>query len=89
MRLLSKAILLGTSWPHRYPPEAETPKQITDRTLGQLDPVALLDDARQVDPPPAHHALLGQIRPLPHQFRHFSFLLCGEPRLRPRSGAVV
>lgn len=75
MRLLDRGVLLGTSWPHRYPPEAQTTEQIADRSFGQFDPIALLDHVREVDPPPAHHAMLGQIRPVPNQLGHLAFLL--------------
>ena len=67
MRLLARGILIGTAWPHRYPLEAEATQQIADRSFGQLDPVALLDHLRQIDPAPAHHPMLGQIRPFANQ----------------------
>ena len=89
MRLLGNAILLGTSRSHRYPPEPEAAQQFADRSLGQLDPIVLLDHMREVDPPPAHHAMLGQIRSVADQFGHLSFLLRGELRLRSRSGSIV
>ncbi len=89
MRLLGNAILLGTSRSHRDPPEPEAPQQCADRSLGQLDPIALLDHMREVDPPPAHHAMLGQIRAGADQFGHLSFLLRGEPGLGSRSGSIV
>ena len=59
MRLLARAILLGTARPNRYPPEAETVQQFANRSFGQLDAVALLDDPRQIDPSPAHHTVIG------------------------------
>lgn len=77
MGLLSFSVLLGASWPHRYPPEAETTQHCADRSFRQLDPIALFDHMREVDPPPAHHAMLGQIRSTPDQFGHLSFLLRG------------
>ena len=89
MRLLGNAILLGTSGSNRYPPEPEAPQQFADRSLGQLDPIALLDHMREVNPPPAHHAMLGQIRAVADQFGHLSCLLRGEPRLGSRSAAIV
>jgi hypothetical protein len=58
MRLLARAILLGTPRPHRHPPEAETAQQFANRSFGQPDAVALLDHPRQFDPSPAHHTVL-------------------------------
>lgn len=89
MSLLGRRILLGTSWSHRYPPEAETPEQIADRPFGELDPIAVLDHLREVDAPLAHHAVLGQIRPVPDQLGHLPFLLGREPRLCSRRSSVV
>src|SRR5205809_180617 len=89
MRLLRLGVLRGTSWPHGYPPEAEATKQIADRTLGKLHPVALLDHVREVDPPPAHHAMLGHIRPAANQFGHLPFLSARQPWLRSGSGSIM
>jgi len=89
MRFLSLDALLGTSWPHRDPTTAEAMKQIADRTLGKLDPIALLDHLREVDPPPSHHAMLGQIRPLANQLRHLSSLLHSQPRFGSRRGSIM
>lgn len=89
MRLLGNAILLGTARPNRYPSEPEAAQQCADRPFGQLDPIALFDHMREVDPPPAHHAMLGQIRSAPDQFGHPPFLLGRQPRLRSRGGAIV
>jgi hypothetical protein len=50
-------------------------EQAANRSFGKLDPVALLDHARKVDPPPAHHAMRGQVWPLANQLSHLSFLL--------------
>jgi hypothetical protein len=88
MRILKRSVLLGTVRPHRYAPEAEAAQQIADRSLGQLDPVALLDHKRQVDPAPAHHAVDGQIGASPNQLRHLPCLLGGQTRLRSRRRAV-
>jgi hypothetical protein len=89
MRLLSRCVLIGTSWPHGEPPEAETTKQIPDRTLGQLDPIALLDHLREIDPPPSHNSMLGQIRPFANKLRHRALLLGSELPLGSRSGSIM
>jgi hypothetical protein len=89
MRLLAGDVLIGTARPHRYPPEAEATQQIADRSFGQLDPVALLDHMRQIDPAPAHHPMLGQIRSFANQLGHLSFLLRGESRFGSGSGSIV
>ncbi|OLB60329.1 MAG: hypothetical protein AUI13_00665 [Gemmatimonadetes bacterium 13_2_20CM_2_69_23] len=75
MRRLGRGILLGSPRPHRYSPEPEAMQQRADRAFGQGDAVALLDHAGEVGPPPAHHAMLGQIWPLPHQLCHLPSLL--------------
>lgn len=89
MRLLNLSVLPRTSWAYRYPPEAETTKQITDRTFGQLDPIVLLDHVREVDPPPAHHTMLGQIGSVANKLRNRALLLGGEPGLRPGRGSIM
>ena len=88
MRLLDRGVLFGTSWPHRDTPKAETTKQIANRSFGQLDPIALLDHVREVDPPPTDNAMLGQIRPVTNQLGHLPFLLGREPRLRSRRSSI-
>lgn len=89
MRFLSLGVLFGISWPHRYPTEAEAMKQIADRTLGQLDPIALLDHVREVDPPPSHHAMFGQVRPVANQLRHLSFLFRRQPWFGSGRGSIM
>ena len=64
-------------------------KQSADRAFGQRDPIALLDHPREIDPSPTHHAMLGQIRPLPDQVGHLTFLFGGEPRLRSGGRSIV
>lgn len=64
-------------------------QQGANRTFGQLDPVALLDHPRQIDPPPAHDAMLGQVWPAPNQVGYLLLLRGRQPRLRAGSGPIV
>src|SRR6478672_10063332 len=89
MRLLRRGVLFRTAWPHRYASETETMQQIADRAFGKLYPVALLDRLREVDPPPAHHTMGGQIRSIANKLCHLLFLLPRQLRLGSRSGSVV
>ena len=86
--LLQRAVLLRTARPHRHAPEAETAQQVANRPLGERDPVALRDHARQVDPPPPHHAVLRKAGALPHQLSHFPHLFRRQTRPRSRSRSV-
>lgn len=61
----------------------------TDGTRRQLAPIALLDHVREVDPLPAHHAMLGHIGSVANQIRYRRLLRGGERRLRPRRGSIV
>ena len=88
MGLLGGAVLFGTARAHRHTPEVETAEQLADRPLGQPDPVALRDLARQIDPPPAHHAMLRKARALPNQFSHLPRLLSRKTRPRAWSRSV-
>ena len=89
MRLLGGGVLLGTSWPHRYAPEAQPAQQIADRSFGQPHTIALLDDARQIDPAPAHYPMFGQIRSVADQLRYLLLLLQRELRFRSGSGSIM
>jgi hypothetical protein len=55
--------------------EAERLEQLSNIALVKLDPEPLGDDALEVDPPPAHDAVLLAIRTSLDDLRHLSQLL--------------
>jgi hypothetical protein len=68
--------------------EAGAAQQRADAALGQLHVEARLDHSRQVDPAPAHHAVLGNGRPLAHQTRQLGCLLGGQTGLGTRRHTI-
>ena len=61
--------------------EAEPLEELADRALVIGDPEALEDDALQVDPTPAHHAVHGPVRTGFDELRNLKTLLLREARL--------
>ena len=68
--------------------EAERLKQLADRALVVGDPEALQDEALQVDPTPAHHAMHGPVRPGLDKLGDLGALLGREARLGTLGPAV-
>ena len=75
MRLLCRRVVAGTPRPGREPPEAKTAQHVADAAFSQMHAEAGFDLPGQVDPPPAHHAVLGQGRSFADPPRHLGFLL--------------
>ena len=68
--------------------EAEPLEKLADRALVIGDAEALEDDALQVDPTPAHHAVHGPVRARFDELRDLSSLLLREARLGTFGPAV-
>ena len=75
MRFDGGGILGRVVRPHGQMAEPEPPQQGADAALGQMHAEAGLDHLREVDPAPAHHAVLGQIRTGPDQRRQLGLML--------------
>jgi hypothetical protein len=63
---------------HREPHEAEFGQVLADRALVHLDPEQFLDARLQVDPAPAHHAILVDVRSRLDQGDQSLLLLRGQ-----------
>lgn len=68
--------------------KAEAAQQRANTALRQLHAEARLDDSRQVNPTPAHHAVLHEGRPLANQPRYLRLLFGGQARLGTGRNAI-
>jgi hypothetical protein len=68
--------------------EAERLQELADRALVIGDPKAIEDDALQVDPAPAHHAVHDPVRAGLDEFGDLGALLCREAWLGTLGPAV-
>lgn len=89
MCLLRCGILHRMARTNRQAAKTHAAQQAAHTALGKLDAKPRLDHPRQVDPPPAHHAMLGKIGPLLHQLSQFRLLPRGQARDRARRLAVT
>ena len=74
--------------PHRQTAEAETTQQSADRAFSQPNTELLLNLLRQIDQPPPHHTVFGQLWPLPNPLRHLRLLLRCQPRRSARMRSI-
>ena len=67
--------MTGVARARHQAPEAKAAQHVADAALRQCYPEPGLNGARQVRSAPADHAVLGQVRALPHPLSHLGFLL--------------
>lgn len=79
MRLLGGYVLAGMLGPHGKSPKTQAVQHVADRTFSHDDVERLLDLMRQVNPSPAHNAVLSKIGPILHPLHHRLLLLNRQP----------
>jgi hypothetical protein len=75
------AVLRRVARPGAHMRKAEFLHERPHMALMVVDAEALPDDALQIDPPPAHHAVDGPVRPGLHDLRQFRLLPGRLPRV--------
>jgi hypothetical protein len=88
-RLDDLAILLGMTRPRADVREAQGLEQLADGALVIGNPEALLDDALEVDAPPAHHAVSRPIRAGFNELGEFRLLRNRKPPRVPTAAVVL
>ena len=79
MRRLRLGVMAGMARSGRQAAKAKPTQKCADATFGEMHAEARLDHPREIDPSPAHNAVLGQPRPFTDHPSHLSILFGQEP----------